>query len=210
MRGNYKSLIVISVLISVVISAVIIRNADSSRNIKDNSSFLMFPTDQSYMYKTKYFKDTEILGKTERAVIVSCREAKSGIVKIIVNEKEDGYVKLSTLRYLPPDNYSKYIKDLEDVLHYQGYTSGKFVIKPLDSKVYSIVMVLKDSKHARQHEYRYKTDGDTVFEIKPIRVTSGLWYIHGMLTWFVVFMFVIIMLKFIVDLLSMLRRRHKI
>lgn len=209
MKKNGITLIITSVLLSFVITAIMNNNADNSNKIKSKSLFLMFPTDESYAYKTKSLNELERLDKIERAITVSSQDIRSKVAKIIMNEKEDAYAKLSTFRYLPSTDYERYIVNWKKYLYYQGYSSGEFRIAPSDSKSFSITIILKDSKHARQHEYRYNTDGIAVFDIRPIGVTSGLGLVKYAVTYIMVLLFVVITLNLVIGLASIVKSKLK-
>jgi hypothetical protein len=139
--------------------------------------FLLFPSDKSYAYKTKSLSSNERLNKIDRAVTACYPEVLSGIVGVNLSEKEDGYAGISTFSYLPPVEYAKYIINWRRSLKYQGYTDGQFEIKPIGGNRYSVTLTLKDSKHVRLHKYRYETDGNTLYDIKPISIFSGFHFI---------------------------------
>lgn len=209
MKKNRISLIIASILLSFAITAIMNSNAGNYRNIESKSLFLMFPTDESYAYKTKYLNESEKLSKIERAITVSSQDISSKVARIIMNEKEDAYVKLSTFRYLPSADHEGYIVNWKKYLYYQGYSSGEFRIAPSNNNSFSITIILKDSRHARQYKYRYNTDGIAVFDIRPTRVMSGLDLVKYAVTYFMVLLFVVIILNLVIGLASIVKSKLK-
>jgi hypothetical protein len=209
MKKNKYILIIMSAMISVLatlyVSNVTINCIQPGLEHK-RCFFITFPSDESYIFKTKSLSKNEIIGKVDRAITVSYPEIKANIAKIVLNEKEDGYVSIPTLSYLPPVEYAKYIINWRRSLKYQGYTDGQFEIKPIVGNRYSVTLTLKDSKHVRLHKYRYETDGNTVYDIKPISIFSGFHLILYSIIFIPVFLLSFIILNNIIKSLISLGR----
>jgi len=203
MIKNKSTLMIIAFLISSLVTVYVSNKVvNYVRAEAENKThlFLIFPSDKSYVYKTKSFNSNEKLGKIDRAVTVSYPEIQSGIAEVILDEKECGYAAISTFNYLPPTEYDKYIINWKKYLKFQGYTDGQYEIKPARAKRYIVTFIMKDSKHARSHKYMYETDGKTICNIGPVGVFSGFNIIFYAIIFIPVYLLTMIVMKYIVAL----------
>lgn len=140
-------------------------------NIPSRYNFLMFPAGTAAIYKTEKFLTSEKVGVLARAVGGEYQEIKNGSVGVM----DEGFVRVSDLRYLPEGDPEKYVKDWQDKIASSGYyTAGNWGVKDLANGHKQVALELRDDKHARSHTYSYETDGNKLFSITPVKVASGV------------------------------------
>ena len=149
------------------------------RKFEDNAvpnfyAFLLFPPNHVSIYKVPGGDIGDIVGGLDRAVVASKKEILSGEVKVIVNENDDGYVKLFDLSYLPASDEKEMLEKWQRRLSLQGYTQGKWQREKINSNTWQVTLLLVDSKHARSEKYVFETDGVNILRVKDINSRSGV------------------------------------
>ena len=157
---------------------LISRNAEW-REIDDNVVppfyvFLLFPKNHTNIYRIPGGKSAEIVGELNRAVIASKKEILDKEIKVIIDEKNDGYLNLSDLSYLPTSDEGQALTRWREHLAPQGYTRGEWKREKIDSNVWRITLLLSDIKHARSEKYVFETDGVSVLRVKNMDSRSGV------------------------------------
>jgi len=145
--------------------------------IPDNYSFLLFPKNKDVsIYKENDFSSAYENQTVDRAVTATYDEIQEGVIGMIVDDKNDGFIKFTALQFLPEGNQKVLIEAWKKTLFYQGYTDAAYDITDLGKGIKKVRLELVDDKHARSRIYIYLTDGANITGIKPIETKSGfLW-----------------------------------
>ena len=139
-----------------------------------STRFFYFPPNHVSIYKAPGGDIGGIIGRLDRAVVASKKEILSGEVKVIINEKDDGYVKLSDLSYLPTSGEKEMLEKWQRRLPLQGYTQGKWQRDKINRNTWQVTLLLIDSEHARSEKYVFETDGVNILRVKDINSRSGV------------------------------------
>ena len=151
--------------------------------------FLLFPKNHVNIYKSASGDSEGIIGRLDSAVTASKKEILSGEIRIVINEKDDGYIKLSDLNYIPISGEDEMLEKWQRRLFLQGYTQGKWKSEKIDSNTWQITLLLVDSQHVRSDQYVFVTDGVNVLRVKDINSRSGIF--EGVVALFGLFLVVV-------------------
>lgn len=167
-----------------LVSVRIFSGNDRWHKLDDNAvpniyQFLLFPKGNVDIYDGL---GGNIIGQLDRAVTASKKEILNKEVRVIVSQKEYGFMKLSDLSYLPVSEEKQMLDKWLESLSLQGYTQGKWEREKIGKDIWRISLFLIDSKHTRSEKYVFETDGVSVLRVRSIDSRSGVF--EGALVFF--------------------------
>lgn len=138
--------------------------------------FLVFPTgDNVQIYSDNTL--TKSIGTLDRAVQTNGQEIKEGIVVINLYPDKDGlgYVKYSSLSFLPPNNDQKWLQNGQKfVASEYGDLEIEWESSSDSQGSRNVQYTYKDHKHVRSTTYTYITDGKNLARVNPPILKSGV------------------------------------
>ncbi|MCX6826445.1 MAG: tetratricopeptide repeat protein [candidate division Zixibacteria bacterium] len=141
-------------------------------NIPPDYKFLLFPKDGTMVYKTPEFSRGDEIAKLERAITVQYSDLNKENIGVIIDEKNEGYVRRSSLRFLPRDNtpdYKKtrdYIAGWVDAIKFDtNYAEGYGGVYHLQAGKAIVYFRLVSADRVCGSAYNYETNGDKIIAV---------------------------------------------
>jgi len=145
--------------------------------------FLMFPQPGTPVFTTPTFTTQMGHATLERAIEVSPDEIDQQCVGISIGDQR-GFLKLTSLRYLPPHGDETLVSKWKAVRASRGNLAGKWSVEPLPDGKSRVRLELIDDGHARSTTSCYETDGERVIRVLSLTISSGVLmalYVFGFL-----------------------------
>src|SRR3989344_8353285 len=137
--------------------------------------YLMFPKDERVpIFTSKDLSADNTLGFLKRGVVTNPSERAGGVVEVSTDSGV-GYLRLSDMRFLPPEgnNTNELVTEWEKALERLGETGSKWDYSTLDSGLKEVTFILNQNRYARSYNYTFTTDGEKIIDTQT-KIKSGI------------------------------------